>query len=225
MRLDEVVLRALEKQPELRYQQVSEVKTMVETIAATPGQKSEIRNPKSEIAPRLSSTAVVGASWAVYVAIYAGQLLARRYVFPDTLNASAWWGMLSLFGQSDLLALTAVIGTTILGWVAVAQIRRSEGRRYGLWLAVFDGLLFPLLVLDGMMVGACIFDVHAFGSIIITPGSASWHSLVAAGAGRLGPHGLDGFPHHPPRLARGEPTARGQRACQCQWQATRGGPS
>jgi hypothetical protein len=45
VRLDEVVLRALEKQPELRYQQVSEVKTMVETIvamnpnpAATPAQ-------------------------------------------------------------------------------------------------------------------------------------------------------------------------------------------
>src|ERR1035441_6722482 len=36
VRLDEVVLRALEKNPELRYQQVSEVKTMVETIAATP---------------------------------------------------------------------------------------------------------------------------------------------------------------------------------------------
>src|ERR1039457_6695202 len=36
VRLDEVVLRALERKPELRYQQVSEVKTMVETIAATP---------------------------------------------------------------------------------------------------------------------------------------------------------------------------------------------
>ncbi len=32
VRLDEVVLRALEKKPELRYQQVSEVKTCVETI-------------------------------------------------------------------------------------------------------------------------------------------------------------------------------------------------
>jgi len=36
VRLDEVVLRALEKKPELRYQQVSEVKTCVETIAQTP---------------------------------------------------------------------------------------------------------------------------------------------------------------------------------------------
>ena len=36
VRLDEVVLRALEKRTELRYQQASEVKTIVETIAQTP---------------------------------------------------------------------------------------------------------------------------------------------------------------------------------------------
>ena len=38
VRLDEVVLRALEKKPELRYQQVSEVKTAVETITSTIGE-------------------------------------------------------------------------------------------------------------------------------------------------------------------------------------------
>ena len=36
VRLDEVVLRALEKEPERRYQQASEMKTRVETIATTP---------------------------------------------------------------------------------------------------------------------------------------------------------------------------------------------
>lgn len=41
---------------------------------------------------------------------------------------------------------------TVLGWVAVAQIRRSGGRRTGLWLALLDGLLFPLLGLYAFMV-------------------------------------------------------------------------
>ena len=36
VRLDEVVLRALEKEPHLRYQQASEVKTEVEGIVTTP---------------------------------------------------------------------------------------------------------------------------------------------------------------------------------------------
>jgi len=36
VRLDEIVLRALEQTPERRYQQASEMKTMVETVATTP---------------------------------------------------------------------------------------------------------------------------------------------------------------------------------------------
>ena len=36
VRLDEVVLRALEKEPQRRYQQAGEIKTQVETIATTP---------------------------------------------------------------------------------------------------------------------------------------------------------------------------------------------
>jgi signal peptidase I len=49
VRLDEVVLRAMEKKPELRYQQAGVLKTDVETIAASPTiQKSQIRTAKSE---------------------------------------------------------------------------------------------------------------------------------------------------------------------------------
>ena len=36
VRLDEIVLRALEKKPEMRYQQASVLKTQVETVAASP---------------------------------------------------------------------------------------------------------------------------------------------------------------------------------------------
>lgn len=47
VRLDEVVLRALEKEPERRYQHVSQVKSDVETIV-TGVAKSEARSPKLE---------------------------------------------------------------------------------------------------------------------------------------------------------------------------------
>ena len=45
VRLDEVVLRALEKQPARRYQQASDVKTIVETIATTPEGRGPSRPP------------------------------------------------------------------------------------------------------------------------------------------------------------------------------------
>jgi serine/threonine protein kinase len=48
VRLDEIVLRALEKNPELRFQQVSEVKTCMETIAATPPEGSLREEARSE---------------------------------------------------------------------------------------------------------------------------------------------------------------------------------
>ena len=56
VRLDEVVLRAMEKDPERRYQQVSEVKTRVEDIAATSGGSSEsaVRTAESDGLPKVS---------------------------------------------------------------------------------------------------------------------------------------------------------------------------
>ena len=47
VRLDEIVLRALEKKPELRYQQVSEVKTMVESLG-TETSKEEVAVKKKK---------------------------------------------------------------------------------------------------------------------------------------------------------------------------------
>jgi serine/threonine protein kinase len=56
VRLDEVVLKALEKEPERRYQQASNVKTDVETIAAQPGNRPAVAPPaNSQGAPRRTS--------------------------------------------------------------------------------------------------------------------------------------------------------------------------
>ena len=51
VRLDEVVLHALEKEPERRYQQASQVKTDVETIARTEAGSGKSQPGRSEPAP------------------------------------------------------------------------------------------------------------------------------------------------------------------------------
>ena len=50
VRLDEVVLRALEKEPELRFQQASQVKSEVETILQSPTQRQQSRAAGSSAA-------------------------------------------------------------------------------------------------------------------------------------------------------------------------------
>jgi serine/threonine protein kinase len=54
VRLDEVVLRALERKPELRYQQASALKTQVETIATAMSRAPDVKikslNPRPELA-------------------------------------------------------------------------------------------------------------------------------------------------------------------------------
>src|SRR5262249_16971527 len=76
----------------------------------------------------------------------------------DSMVIRSWSTLLHLnryvFGP---IGCTGVFGATILGWVPVARIRRSAGRLEGLGLAVFDGLLFPLLALDGVLIGGFWF--------------------------------------------------------------------
>jgi serine/threonine protein kinase len=55
VRLDEVVLHALEKEPTRRYQHVSQVKTAVDTIVATPGAAIPPRDPAEAPASALKS--------------------------------------------------------------------------------------------------------------------------------------------------------------------------
>jgi eukaryotic-like serine/threonine-protein kinase len=76
VRLDEVVLHALEKEPERRYQQASQVRTDVETIAATPSSGSSGRqSAPSEDQRRLTAAATIysmveaPANWLVATGI------------------------------------------------------------------------------------------------------------------------------------------------------------
>jgi serine/threonine protein kinase/cytochrome c-type biogenesis protein CcmH/NrfG len=61
VRLDEVVMRSLEKEPQRRYQHVSEVKTQVETIAQTPAPSSSPAE-RDESAPSESQSQLTSAA-------------------------------------------------------------------------------------------------------------------------------------------------------------------
>ncbi len=176
VRLDEVVLRALEKEPERRYQQASEMKTEVEIVSqaapVSPPQPSTgapvVSKPdrgsaaSSQPAPRLSRTAIVGAVWtpfciallaAFFVGVYfltTAQPSQARHTDQPAVHTGSGPGIATL----PLLIILSAPGSTILGLVALRQIRRSAGRLYGLGLALFDALLFPLLALDGL-IGGC----------------------------------------------------------------------
>ena len=44
-----------------------------------------------------------------------------------------------------------LLGFTILGWIDVRQIRRSDGMLPGLGLAVFEALFFPVIAFSGLL--------------------------------------------------------------------------
>ncbi|MDH7502318.1 MAG: serine/threonine-protein kinase, partial [Verrucomicrobiota bacterium] len=169
VRLDEVVLRALEKEPERRYQHASEVKTDVETIAHT--EQAGTTAQQSPSRPRLSRTAIAGACWAPFGLLILVMLSLSVVFLAGAPLRFEWW---QTFLMTVLLSvgLTAPFGTTILGWVAVSQIRRFPSRLYRLGLAVFDGLLFPLLVLDALM--AAIF---AYVGNAVVPGHGQLRTI------------------------------------------------
>ena len=99
VRLDEVVLRALEREPSRRYQQVSEVRTQVETIAGSraPG-----------LSPIVSSrkTVLVGTRGGKPVVYWPGVALA------SVLTAAA----LTTGGVLFDLLLYRLTGISVMGW-------------------------------------------------------------------------------------------------------------
>lgn len=65
-----------------------------------------------------------------------------------------------------LVVMPLAFTASVFGCVAVLQIRRSQGRLYGLELAVFDALLFPLLVVNGLMYRLLIPTSNLNGVVI-----------------------------------------------------------
>ncbi len=187
VRLDQVVLRALEKTPELRYQQASEVKTCVETIAGTPLENDRRNAESGKLAGQaqpFSGTARLGA-WLI---------------LPFLLSTLFWnfghqGGTAALVGVTIAsLGFIALLATTFLGWVALGQIQRSHGRLRGRQLAMLEALCLPVLLVDtaiifllllaNKLVNVCLlsasFPVLQVSAFINVPHYLLWLFITAA---------------------------------------------
>ncbi|MHC4740392.1 MAG: serine/threonine-protein kinase [Planctomycetota bacterium] len=194
VRLDEIVLHTLEKEPELRYQQAGEIKTDVETISAghkKPITYGHIPAPQR----RFSRAAIVGACWAPLAIFTLLVIFMHLLVDSETAPRGGSTVLLVLvLYVLGLAGLTAPFATTILGFVAISHIRQSAGRIYGMGLALFDALFFPLLALDAMIIVICIMLARipavlplphiVFATIVAIPICALVDFLVARWAWR-----------------------------------------
>src|SRR5690606_26713275 len=93
---------------------------------------------------RFSRTAIAGAVWAALLPL--SILITMAAVMRTSPDDH---GQLMLISFIASMGKSAVIGTTILGIIAIGQIRNSGGRLRGHGLATFDALLFPLIAIAG----------------------------------------------------------------------------
>ncbi len=104
VRLDEVVLRALEKEPEQRYQQASELKTQVESVVTSPP-RTDARNVRPAD-PKSPST---GGPW-----VWA-DTVAMLFGITWTSPAARWVANASAAGFLGFLSRWAISRPTCTG--------------------------------------------------------------------------------------------------------------
>jgi serine/threonine protein kinase/ankyrin repeat protein len=206
VRLDEVVLRSLARDPERRYQQVSEVKTDIESISRTdqsvPTPSQSARPIEPQTSQRASSDPSLAATsptmpgsgsdrLPAYVAnpeaeisrkaiAGAGLILGGGILFPFfiLIAGSAADSDVALFltGLMSFLALITAIGASALGVVAFEEIRRSDGRVRGLRLAFLDVVLCPTIAIN-IFVGIATHLFLRFALLPLSEGLAGPGSI------------------------------------------------
>ena len=146
-RVDEIVLKALARERKLRQQSASEVKTQVEHLQTPPPSGWVPVAPMTVTPP--SGAGPAGETWS-HLAIWGAVLTGLSLLIPLLLVAAVVL-RLGMIGAGELwiaLASAGCLGIpgTLLGWMALSQIRRSRGQLQGLPLALFAALAWPFLL-------------------------------------------------------------------------------
>lgn len=141
VRLDEVVLRALEKEPDLRYQQASVLKTEVETIATTPTIEAlkdaalsapKMQQVKNETGGRFGGIVLVGSCNGRRVINWSGVICAGAIIYGASLA-----GLIVAFGRYVPLdsLIFGIVGAVTLVIAALVRV----GLKLPIeWLTPFD---------------------------------------------------------------------------------------
>lgn len=147
-RLDEVVLRALEKEPERRYQHASQVKTDVETIAGTPpGAGPASASPSLPVqAAKPPDSIKVFAVLNIILGVMGVLCCSPYMLFLIPFGAKAYGGqplMMFTLYVCAIVVLPAACVTLASGiglWY-----RKSWARKLAVWKSVFS-ILFLLFL-------------------------------------------------------------------------------
>jgi serine/threonine protein kinase len=156
-RIDEIVLRTLEKERELRYQSVGEVKTHVEAAkdgGATPRATSSAAESRSVSGGSPMTARFASASCVCTALSFPLGLLFKFTMFLafDDSPLSTHEGPPSSITQFllPLLALTLFAATGLLGFGfgvrALLEMRASSGHKQGLFRVMFGSLAWPVVL-------------------------------------------------------------------------------
>lgn len=160
-RVDQVVMRTLEKDRDKRHQSAGELKTEIESVSASPVQgamgagvgagvgavppAAGIGAATQVLAPvRISRQAVIAAGLVVLAMLLTVGPVALGIAFGKGLS----WRAVLMLGLPGMMI--GAVGT-ILGWVAWARIRASKARLTGKPMAIFASVCMPVLAVVGVV--------------------------------------------------------------------------
>jgi predicted Ser/Thr protein kinase len=163
VRLDEVVLRALEKKPELRYQDANVLKTQVESIAQTPAAVGVSAEAFIQAAQNrdylLNITSCLERGWQLVISD-----------FWPIVGVSALVWLLARVASSSIVGL--IIGAPLAGGLWLYYLNRIRGKPATLETS-FSG--FKVAFLQLVLVGLIIVVLRTLGFIcLILPGIYLW---------------------------------------------------
>jgi predicted Ser/Thr protein kinase len=190
-RVDDVVMRTLEKEREKRFQSAGEMGTTVEHLTEVGAGSFKGTPPKASGAERGAGETIAikpehvladAPAWSKK-AIWSAVLVTVSLVGPLFMAAAmliirapiGGWKMVFTLGS---ISLPGIAGT-ILGWMALSDVSAGSKRLRGAAFAVFAALAWPVLLLSGFTIWLVVAPIRNFSASV--PFASFLFMLVPAG--------------------------------------------